>query len=474
VLVRRGQVYPSRSNHDIDLPLNLEQKAEGELDPYRDRTELEQIMDALYILGHSFDEEGGWSGIRTFLEAYLGSGTVTRAKPEKRDSTEDIYTGMFFHNYLASTRVASEPRDYVFSTMPQFPWYTYPADAKNMSFNAIFEDFYYQAAASGHGFTGRITRSMTDSTCTDSQNAWLPSQQQPEPTCLGDFLKLLGHRTSEEARLQGENIHQTSVVLVMEITDDILPKAMHIVEDTMRFFQRTWAECHTCGELSKYGSFPSDEWELDPFDWVRLGNGSPEVQQMLGLIEPNPPSGDLDLLKHVRKILDEMRCSLDFNLNQPQQQDWKSFVREMRGKWSSNLVRTMLLLAAMVSCRIGLSAAIWINHHFVPVLVNYPKTDDTTILGLLSKHAASQMLTPKDHIMISAGRHESRQGLGTDLVMVNPKTGLAVGIIPDFMSIAMPQDERLKRIKTLYGGDVKFVDSEGANVEFGPPLNPGH
>jgi len=61
-----------------------------------------------------------------------------------------------------------------------------------MSLDSVFADF-HPAKSAGPSFICRVTHSMTDpSDCRTSEEAWLPSLHQPESTCLGDFLKLLG------------------------------------------------------------------------------------------------------------------------------------------------------------------------------------------------------------------------------------------------------------------------------------------
>jgi hypothetical protein len=70
-------------------------------------------------------------------------------------------------------------------------------DAVRMPFDSIFADLHHQAVSAGHPFVCRITRSMTDpGNCYTLEEAWQLSLHQPEPACLGDFLKLLGRRAS--------------------------------------------------------------------------------------------------------------------------------------------------------------------------------------------------------------------------------------------------------------------------------------
>src|SRR6202022_2934683 len=109
--------------------------------------------------------------------------------------------------------------------MPQFPWYHYPLEAEQMEFSDIFMDLYKQASGAGHAFACRITQSMTDPRAS-TENAWLPSVEQPEPRCLGDFLKLLGQRLPRTP----DNIHFTTTVNIIEIPDDQPNLVLELIE----------------------------------------------------------------------------------------------------------------------------------------------------------------------------------------------------------------------------------------------------
>jgi hypothetical protein len=192
------------------------------------------------------------------MRAYLFSCTITREKRPPRRLDEDIYSDYFREMQLYSNRSATEPRDYIFATMPQFPWYHYPREAEQMSFNSIFKDFYEKAKGAGHAFACRFTRSMTE----PEQNltvgeAWYPSGQQPEPETLGDFFKLLGQRMCIAE--DGSNYHLTTSVRVTEVKIGDLAGTMELLESAMRFSFRKWHQCHQCGELTKYGSLPQGE-----------------------------------------------------------------------------------------------------------------------------------------------------------------------------------------------------------------------
>jgi hypothetical protein len=158
---------------------------------------MERMCDSLFVLAYEFASTNRHSDIANFIRAYINCETISKPKAvPNRSLTDDIHTGDFRKTMLVSMRTASKARDYIFSTMPQFDWYNPPKNAKSMSFNEIFLDLCQQTKGTGHAFAYRIPRSLTDSKSASnySENAWLPSPDQPEPKCLGDFLKLLGQR----------------------------------------------------------------------------------------------------------------------------------------------------------------------------------------------------------------------------------------------------------------------------------------
>ncbi|RYP10002.1 hypothetical protein DL764_000931 [Monosporascus ibericus] len=53
---------------------------------------------------------------------FVVSTDVHRSKPPARRLDEDIFSDNFLEYYIASNRAATESRDYIFATMPQFPW----------------------------------------------------------------------------------------------------------------------------------------------------------------------------------------------------------------------------------------------------------------------------------------------------------------------------------------------------------------
>ncbi|CAI9632828.1 unnamed protein product [Alternaria burnsii] len=469
----------------------------GDNDIYRHRAERLILADALWVLAYSFSGSQGIPAMNDFFKAYVHGGTVVNPRSAQRSQEEDIHTGSFLKVNRASHRSATMPRDYIFATMPSFPWYTYPSkEALTMSFGDIYLDLYQQAARSGHAFTCRFTRSMIDATCTDPVSGWLPSQHLPSPTTLGDFLKLVGQRVPEKSKVSSQHVHVTSVVHIEEFECEDSPDfVIALLEACLKNFQGQWQESHRGGELSKYGNYPSARWNLDPLDaqlcgWlptdpeyairvfeyndyslVRIGPGLEYEEddllpdfRSLDETEQEARKDETDnvdpLFVQARKILDNIWCAHDpHHIDAAQKGDWATFKQQMQGLWSKPLLRTMLLLAAMVNCRVPLSAAAWVNKLFVPVYIHHGKF--LLSAGLLAKHARQpkhQRQEPDS--MLCVGQHlpsSDQTAFGKDLYLVDAKSKVPVGLVPDLMPDD-PTDEKFAKVScVMYNGFCKYM-----------------
>jgi hypothetical protein len=385
------------SNKALD---ELQKKAESNrLDVYAERTATLWATDSLYALAQAFNPpnirgSSPISGLEDFMQAYLFSGTITREKPAPRGLDEDIYSGHFREMQLYSNRSATEPRDYIFATMPQFPWYHYPADAEVMSFNAIFEDFYQQAKRAGHAFACRITRSMIESAqYRTAEQAWYPSGQQPEPETLGDFFKLLGQRI--HIAEDNSNYHLTTIVKLAEVKVKDIAGTLGLLDSAMRFSSRKWHQCHKGGELANYGSWPEVESSRLGMARVHLEMCEEEAPSLereaemsrlrAEIAEEEAREPHYDLLEEARKTLDIIWATIDpYIQDAGMQSDGYYIKQKLKRYYHPKLMEFLVLLTAMVSCQVPLSAAIWARKYFIPVRVDYKKFH---VIGLLAKHA---------------------------------------------------------------------------------------
>jgi hypothetical protein len=347
----------------------VREQAHDDIQSHRHHLERIIVLDALWELACSFTRSWSDSVNHEFLKAYVHGGTVVNPHSVQRSQEEDIHIDNFLQVNRGSHRSALMPRDYIFATMPSFPWYAYPKrQALEMSFGEIYLDLYQQAGRSGHAFTCRFTSSMVHAACTDPINGWLPSQHLPSPTTLGDFMKLLGQRVPENSNASSRHVHVTSVVRVEEFECQTNPDiVIKYLESLTRLFPEQWDTSHRGGELSRYGNDPSHDWILDPDDTMKCGwvptdpehavrmhdyNDQTPTTTGTGLgfeeddVAPNPASLDeiedefcvyepgdpVPLFVQGRKILNLMWCSktpdggqTDWNRFHRVQADWDIF-----------------------------------------------------------------------------------------------------------------------------------------------------
>ena len=448
-------------------------------EPTRLRISLYTLWHCLVISGDKME-----ASLDDFVNAYVHGKTVTLSKPRRRTVAEDIHTGSFIAANLGSQKAASEPRDYIYATMPPFPWYKYPTNAENMAFSELFLDLYNQASENRHTFVPRITASMIQSSAADTSKARLPSNQQPEPECLGDFLKLLGQRPATYAPNKDSCYHATTSVRVIAFEGNTPLEVLPMIQSAMRFSKKIWRDCQVGGELTKYGSYPDSDWGMGVADATYVGC-SPNIEKSIDpcsrAIEDEDPTiiiegpsiefatlpAELEstsrpskvdrhvdygpILEHSRIIL--VAAWYAWNSPSPNSQPkirFQEFQHEMKSRWSKQLLHTLTLLTAMVNCQIGLSAARWVREYFVPSLIQYD--EDNIVLGLLAKHACPSNKN-EDKLMMSVGRHLQGPSLGTDLVLVDLAAPRApVGIIPDFCNAGQTDEEFEKRMRVLYSG----------------------
>ncbi|KAF2741523.1 hypothetical protein EJ04DRAFT_5846 [Polyplosphaeria fusca] len=449
------------------------------------------MLDSLLMLSNSFSVTSPLA----FIHAYASQGTIRRPKPPVKAESECLHTDDFCLIHQASNRSATMPRDYVFATMPQFPWYQYPQDAAMLSFSDIFVDLHDQASRNGFPFACRFRQSMMHSKHwekTSTLNAWLPSKRQPEPTCLGDFLKLLGGQLLPGGACHTDNLHVTKEVRVFPLESPDLWTVFDLVTEAMQFSPTMWYDSYDGGELSKYGIVPPQEWHLDDADatangWIRRETGTTKSgtsrteydewepidgEDNIGELDPKSPSY-MPLFHYARTILSNMFFNEISYKTDPDRLRKEVEMLQSRqiNSWTEPLLRTLLLQAAMVICRVPLSATSWVNRFFVPVRVDF---GELKLLGLRARHASkslqhdtlcvgqhlptkpeenrlhSSFELPSRHPIPTLDSGKRNKSIGADLVLVNNESLVPTGLLPDFCQPLMSDEDVFDRMRKLY------------------------
>jgi hypothetical protein len=168
---------------------------------------------------------------------------------------------------------------------------------------------------------------------------------------------------------------------------------------------------------------------------------------------------DYDLLEEARKALDIIWATFDpYIQDAAMQSDGYYFRQKLRSYCHPKLMKFLVLLTAMVSCQVPLSAAIWARNYFVPVRVNYKKFH---VIGLLTKHAVANDIS-SGQVRLSGSRHLSRESRGKDLALVDPIAKMPMGLLPDFLHLERTVEEYVERISVLYRGLAIQVTPQGS------------
>jgi hypothetical protein len=199
-------------------------------------------------------------------------------------------------------------------------------------------------------------------------------------------------------------------VRVTEVKLGDLAETMELLESAMRFSFRKWHQCHQCGELTKYGSSPQGEPTALRTSRFRLElaeeeTSSPDREAELTrrraeVAEEEAREPEYDLLEEARKTLDILWVPIDPYVKDPAMESSGNYHKLRLLKYCHpKVMELLILLTAMVSCQVPLSAAIWAQRHFLPVRVYFKKYH---ILGLLAKHAWRSN-DSNGQVMISGG-----------------------------------------------------------------------
>jgi hypothetical protein len=105
-----------------------------------------------------------------FIHAFFNDGIVSR-----KVTSSTIYD-LDHEFHTESHERTTHPRDYILALMPQYRWYKVPESVKKMSFGELFVDCCKQSQNSAYPLIPTIT---------------LSADKIPQPTCLGEFAKLL-------------------------------------------------------------------------------------------------------------------------------------------------------------------------------------------------------------------------------------------------------------------------------------------
>jgi Heterokaryon incompatibility protein (HET) len=286
--------------------------------------------------------EPGWffnppQDVMKFMFAFLEDGSVSRQRTTKPSRcTLNIY---YIWDHMDSVRRATKPRDYILALMPQFEWYSTPANAKQMTFGELFLNCCIQAKDHDVKDIGPLInagRLKVDELLRGQATANIPT-----PTCFGELIMLFSG-TWWRAELTPMSFGKAVIdrITVHQVYDAISAAELHsIILESMEFSITCWTTLF----YMKGGSQISAGWiEDEEFIYMNVFRTIYELRK-------NP----VDL---------RMRAA------------W----RRIRS-WLNNDVRkihidSLIYLTAMISCGLGISAFEWTLYNMTPLLITYHGT----------------------------------------------------------------------------------------------------
>lgn len=318
------------------------------------------LQDSLINLAILWDSAYGSNGTNpifnrdrlNFISAYIHNGTVTRNR--------NGYTTQHSFQYnlgaqFNSVRVTSKPRDFILAIMPQFKWYSVPPNAKQLKFGKLFLDCCKQASEKGVHLSPLI--SLEANSNTNNLPVLQASENIPEPTCLGDFAKLLFGPSLVNPIPLSLGKSETETVNVKPILGRTGPEAFEIIKNSILYSTERWVNA-VCGELFKYGDLPERSIFHD-----EEATGNP-AERKNGY---EPLSRDIkNQLKILYFMYSRYRTTNPLNWYQ-----WRGIYRWLVTTAPQLYIDRILQQAALINCGLGVSALDWLKQNVDPIVVQF-------------------------------------------------------------------------------------------------------
>lgn len=349
----------------------------------------------------SSEDDGNLGEPMRFIEAFVNNGVVSRRMSQNPGPSPLPRTYFWF--CITSTGRSSKPRDYILATMPQFRFYRVPPNARTMTFTELFTD----CADQLHAAISTLSPDSLDVELPD-ETVDIPRtiDSIPEPACLGDLVKLFhscflfADIQSLLTRLRGPQNREHQYNIYSPLNN--------------RVFQLTL--------LGR--KYPVDFAFIDSF-----GEDPPDTKEVVTLVQnANIYSRALWYAARIGELHDfEVETgksrrtylfrkypkvekddvlvakSVVTRLMENEEEERESIINSYGSDFDSregklgNCLDYIIRIAAMISCRVGLSAFEWSKTHLCPVSIDFR---DKTYLGLVPFSALGRpfqmYLVPED------------------------------------------------------------------------------
>jgi hypothetical protein len=337
------------------------------------------VFTALHFMASMWEEYGGEQPLLSdhnisskshFIYAFFRYGTVHRARTSR--IRPDCPTEDDFLNIMTSTRRTSKSRDFILAVMPQYGFYTVPANAKSMTFSTLLLDCFRQLEARASDLSLNIPGQLTGKQGVASVNL----HDVPEPRLLSDFAKLfLGPKLSADLVYQRPQLGDAESVATMTIRRNLSSyKEVYAYEVAITPTNATWSDAVRYVSQSKHQS--RGAWSFatvgDLCTSMLEGNSNDSalVVDPDDLIVPNWPSlqpGEQTRLLQ-KAHYDILRVLWCMSTEAPTEDVSDFITRTLKPD-------ILIHIAALINCGLGSSAYLWSRKSMKPVIVHFMDRD---------------------------------------------------------------------------------------------------
>jgi hypothetical protein len=307
---------------------------------------------------------------KQFRHAFLNCGTATRTRRSTIVRQFPAWGKLTQH--FPSTRQTSKSRDFILAIMPQYTFYTVPHNAKHMTFGELFNDCMRQLQLG----VNNQDKVFPNVLCRVANGMVQRNDDIPEPRFLGDLTKLfcgpiMSLKGSKVSQIE-QHSHRVHVRPIPSDGHDV----MRLIWSSYNLPQQSvWYEAKfgEIGILSKEGqelgravrrirqedcTFTDDDYYLALFSL----NHTVTLNETRDFIEGEaqnfteddtvPPSAEAVAEAH--------------RLRTTKANEIANALTE-----TPDILSVVARMAAMISCRLGLSALQWSERILTPVLVEF-------------------------------------------------------------------------------------------------------
>lgn len=261
-----------------------------------------------------------------FIHAFLTCGTV---EMKSSKISRPIPTAYELMTNYHSTRKTSHARDFILAVMPQYEFYTVPGIAKNMSFGELFVDCIQQAQRKGFPYAPLVGQTFHLSNL--GQCTVPATDNIPEPECLGDMVKLLFGYRPLSGLLQPATTGYPSTpvahvsVKLFKYPNDVR-ETMNVIKETLIRADMMWTNVTT---------------SLGDMRYLELEERNRELYSAIMILRIcNSPEFDHSIAENLLTDYPDLKISV-------------------------------IRLAALISCGLGISALTWSKDNQTLVTVDF-------------------------------------------------------------------------------------------------------